>query len=162
MDLRIGQGYDRHRLVKDRPLVLGGVAIEHDFGLEGHSDADALVHAVCDALLGAAALGDLGGHFSDEVLAHAGRSSLEFLAEIAARLRQEGYRVCNVDSTVIAEAPRIAPHAEAMRANLARVLELELGRVSVKATRGEGLGPEGRREAISVEAICLLDREAPA
>lgn len=159
MDLRIGHGYDRHRLVEGRPLVLGGVRFEHERGLEGHSDADALVHAICDALLGAAALGDLGTHFSDRDPAQEGRDSLEILAEVVALVHGEGYRVVNVDCTVVADAPRLAPRVRAMREEISRTLQIELGRVSVKATRGEKVGPEGREEAISAQAVALLERE---
>ena len=158
-DLRIGQGIDRHRLVAGRRLVLGGVEIEHNLGLLGHSDADGLVHAICDALLGALGLGDLGHLFSDSDPAHAGRSSLEFLSEVASRVEREGFAVQNVDSTVMAEAPRLAPHVPQMRARIAAALAIDPARVSVKATRGEGLGPEGRHEAITAHAVVLLQRK---
>lgn len=156
LDLRIGQGIDRHRLVEGRRLVLGGVAIEHTHGLLGHSDADALVHAICDAMLGALALGDIGQHFSDTDPAHAGRDSLEFLRAVNDLVRARGFVVHNVDSTVMAEAPRLAGHVTAMRERIAGALGIEKTHVSVKATRGEGLGPEGRAEAITAHAVVLL------
>lgn len=160
MDLRVGQGIDRHRLVEGRPLVLGGVVLEHSHGLEGHSDADALLHSICDALLGACALGDIGQHFSDTDPQHADRDSREFLREVVSRVRAVGYSVGNVDATVMAEAPRLSPHIDAMRANIAKDCGVSIDRVSVKATRGEGLGPEGRREAITAHAIVSVLREA--
>jgi len=156
MSVRIGEGVDRHRLVEGRPLILGGVSIEHEKGLSGHSDGDALTHAICDAILGALALGDLGHHFPDTDPAHEGRASLEFLREVVALARGAGWCPGNVDATVMAEAPRLAPHLETMRVALARVLQLELDCVSVKATRGEGLGPEGQGEAITVRAVVLM------
>ncbi len=157
--LRIGQGIDRHRLVEGRRLVLGGVTIEHTHGLDGHSDADALLHAICDALLGAVAQGDIGQVFSDTDPAHAGRDSREFLRAIVARVHAAGFQVVNVDSTIMAEAPRLAPHVPAMRSHVAEDLGIDVERVSVKATRGEGLGPEGRREAITAHAVVLLAAE---
>lgn len=162
VDLRIGQGIDRHRLVEGRALVLGGVTIDHTHGLDGHSDADALLHAIADALLGAVAQGDIGQVFSDTDPANAGRDSREFLRAIHARVRAAGFGVVNVDTTIMAEAPRLAPHVLSMRENVAADLGIDLGRVSVKATRGEGLGPEGRREAITAHAIVLLAKEASA
>jgi 2-C-methyl-D-erythritol 2,4-cyclodiphosphate synthase len=158
VSLRVGEGIDRHRLVEGRPLILGGVLVEHDRGLRGHSDGDALTHAVCDALLGALALGDLGGHFSDEDPTHAGRDSLDFLRHVAGLVRQRGWRVANVDATVMAEAPRLAPHVETMRARLAQALGVGVDQVSVKATRGEGVGPEGRGESILARAVALLEQ----
>lgn len=159
VDLRVGQGIDRHRLVAGRRLVLGGVEIEHTHGLDGHSDADALLHAICDALLGAIADGDIGQAFSDTDPANAGRDSRTFLRAIHARVRAAGFGVVNVDTTIMAEAPKLAPHVAAMRANVAADLGIEPGRVSVKATRGEGLGPEGRHEAITAHAVVLLAGE---
>ncbi len=156
MSVRIGEGVDRHRLVEGRPLILGGVSIDHEKGLSGHSDGDALTHAICDAILGALALGDLGQHFPDTDPAHEGRASLEFLHEVVALARGAGWRPGNVDATVMAEAPRLAPHLKTMRAALAGVLQLELNCVSVKATRGEGLGPEGRGEALTARAVVLM------
>jgi 2-C-methyl-D-erythritol 2,4-cyclodiphosphate synthase len=158
MDLRIGQGIDRHRFATGRKLVLGGVEIEHSHGLVGHSDADCLLHAICDAMLGAAALGDIGQMFGDTDPAHKDRSSLEFLAEVEQRLGEHGFAVLNVDATVMAEAPKLAPHVPAMRENIASVLGIGIDRVSVKATRGERVGPEGRAEAATAHAIVLLRR----
>lgn len=153
---RVGTGFDVHRLVPGRPLILGGVAIPHPQGLLGHSDADVLCHAVGDALLGAAALGDLGRHFPSTDPGLEGISSLLLLERIAARLQQAGFTTWNVDATVICEAPRLAPHVEAMRANLARALGIAVARVSVKATTTEGLGTTGRREGIAAQAAVLL------
>ena len=160
MSIRIGQGIDRHRLVAGRRLVLGGVEIPHDRGLDGHSDADALVHAICDALLGAAALGDIGQHFADTDPAHADRDSMQFLAHVVQLLSEKHLRPGNVDATVMAEAPKLAPHIRAMRTRLAEALGLPLDRVSVKATRGEGMGPEGRGEAITAHAVVLVVESA--
>jgi 2-C-methyl-D-erythritol 2,4-cyclodiphosphate synthase len=154
--IRIGEGIDRHPLIAGRPLILGGVLIEHEKGLSGHSDGDALTHAICDAILGALALGDLGSHFSDSDPAQKDRASLGFLREVMALAKAGGWRLGNLDATVMAEAPRLAPHLPKMRAELARALEVDLKRVSVKATRGEGLGPEGRGEAITAHAVVLM------
>ena len=163
MEHRIGLGIDRHRLVPGRRLVLGGVEIPHDRGLDGHSDADALIHAVCDAMLGAAALGDIGQLFSDSDPAHAGRDSTEFLVAVVQRLRRAGYTPVNVDATLMAEAPKLAPHVLAMRERMAGLIGLDTDHVSVKATRGEGMGPEGREEGITVHAVVLVrTAEAPA
>jgi 2-C-methyl-D-erythritol 2,4-cyclodiphosphate synthase len=157
MSLRIGEGIDRHRLVEGRALILGGVGIEHSHGLAGHSDGDALTHAICDALLGALALGDLGQHFSDTDPANADRDSLEFLEQVVRRVEEAGWRVANVDATIMAEAPRLAPHVAAMRAALAGAMGVGVGQVSVKATRGEGVGPEGEGRAITVRAVALVE-----
>lgn len=162
LDIRVGLGYDVHRLVEGRPLVLGGVSIEHDRGLEGHSDADALVHAVVDALLGAAALGDIGQHFPDTDERWRGADSLAMLRHVVALLAERGYRVGNVDSVVVAEAPRMKPHIPAMRERLAQALEVEIDCVAVKATTEEGLGPVGRHEAIAARAVALIARTAGA
>ena len=156
MELRIGQGVDRHRMAMGRKFVLGGVEIKHTHGLAGHSDADALLHAICDAMLGAAAMGDIGQMFSDTDEANAGRDSLEFLALISEHIATQGFAVVNVDSTVMAEAPRLAPHISQMRDNIATVLGIGIDRVSVKATRGERVGPEGRAEAVTAWAVVLL------
>ncbi len=160
MTLRIGQGIDRHRLEEGRPLVLGGVRVEHDRGLLGHSDGDALTHAICDALLGAANLGDLGRLFSDQAEENRGRDSQEFLAEVIRRVREKGLELVHLDSTVLAEAPRLAPHLPAMRECLAKTLRTDPERVSIKATRGEGMGPEGREEGITAFAVVLLQESA--
>jgi len=157
--LRIGYGIDYHRLVENRRLVLGGVAIPHEFGLEGHSDADALSHAVCDALLGAAALGDIGRHFPDSDPAHRDRSSLEFLAEVKARVEAAGWAIQNVDATILAQRPKLAPFFEEMRRNIARSLGLAPDDVSIKATTTEGLNAEGRGEGISAQAVALLQKD---
>lgn len=154
--MRIGIGYDVHRLAEGRPLILGGVEIPHDVGLLGHSDADVLTHAVIDALLGAAALGDIGLHFPDTDEAWRGADSLALLAEVIGRVREAGYEVSNVDATVVLQRPKLRPHIDAMRANLARVMGIDTGRVSVKATTGEGMGFVGRQEGAAVHAVCLL------
>ena len=155
---RTGIGWDRHPLVPGRPCILGGVEFtESDVGPEGHSDGDAVCHAICDALLGAAALGDIGSHFPDIDPAWAGASGLDLLARTTALIHAAGYRVGNTDCTIIAEHPRIAPHVEAMTAALASAMQISPGAVSVKATRGEGLGPEGRQECVTVLAVALLE-----
>ncbi len=156
--LRIGQGWDIHALVKDRPLILGGVTIAHTHGLLGHSDADALCHAITDALFGAAAMGDIGHHFPDTDPQFRGADSLALLAEAARRVRSQGWQIGNVDSTVIAQAPRLAPHIAAMRQRLSQALLVDLGQVSVKAKTAEGMGPVGHGEAIEASAVCLLTR----
>jgi len=159
MDLRIGQGIDRHPLVPGERLRLGGVEIAHDRGLSGHSDADVVLHALCDALLGAAALGDLGTHFSDTDPAHRGRDSREFLLEVMTKLKGMGLKLVNADLTIMADAPRLAPHVPAMRQVIAELCGVGPESISVKATRGEGLGPEGRGECITAWAVALLHRQ---
>ena len=154
---RAGIGYDIHRLAADRRLVLGGVAIEHPTGLVGHSDGDVLLHALMDALLGAANLGDLGRHFPSDDPAYAGASSLGLLTRVGALIREAGLAVASLDATVIAQAPRLAPHVGAMRDAIAGALGIESGRVSVKATTNDGLGVVGSSEAIAALAIALLD-----
>jgi len=154
---RAGIGYDIHRLAADRRLVLGGVAIEHPTGLAGHSDGDVLLHALMDALLGAANLGDLGRHFPSDDPAYAGASSLGLLKRVGALIREAGFAVSSLDATVIAQAPRLAPHVGAMRDAIAGALGIESGRVSVKATTNDGLGVVGSGEAIATLAIALLD-----
>jgi 2-C-methyl-D-erythritol 4-phosphate cytidylyltransferase / 2-C-methyl-D-erythritol 2,4-cyclodiphosphate synthase len=154
--LRIGQGIDYHRLVEGRKLVLGGVEIPFEKGLEGHSDADALSHAVCDALLGAAALGDIGLHFPDTDPSNQDRSSLEFLRLIRDKIEAAGWRIRNVDATLLVQRPRISPYAQAMRQNIADSLGLKVSEVSIKATTTEGLNAEGHGEGISAQAITLL------
>ncbi|MBI4898043.1 MAG: 2-C-methyl-D-erythritol 2,4-cyclodiphosphate synthase [Actinobacteria bacterium] len=153
---RNGIGFDTHRLVPERPLVIGGVTIEHDFGLAGHSDADVLAHAVTDALLGAAALGDIGMHFPDTDPAFSGADSIELLARAAVLVRERGFEPVNVDATVIAERPMLGPHREPMVANLAKALALGIGGVNVKFTRGEGMGYVGRGEGIAVLATASV------
>lgn len=156
--IRIGHGYDVHRLVEKRPLILGGVQIPHEKGLLGHSDADVLTHAIMDALLGAAALGDIGKLFPDKDPAFLGADSLVLAAEVARRVREAGYELVNVDATVLAEAPKLAPHIGAMRERLAKALSLSLDAVSVKATTEEGLGFTGARLGIAAHAVCLIER----
>ena len=160
MAVRVGQGFDVHQLVAGRRLVIGGVEIPHDKGLLGHSDADVLLHAICDALLGAAALGDIGKHFPDSDARYKGIDSRELLRHVAALLRERGYAVGNVDATIVAESPRMAPHIPRMVANIAADLGVEEGSVNVKATTTEKLGFTGRGEGIAAQAVCLLEREA--
>ncbi|WP_207001523.1 2-C-methyl-D-erythritol 2,4-cyclodiphosphate synthase [Trinickia mobilis] len=161
MDFRIGQGYDVHALVPGRPLIIGGVTVPYDRGLLGHSDADVLLHAITDALFGAAALGDIGRHFPDTDTRFAGANSRVLLRECAARIAQAGFAIQNVDSTVIAQAPKLAPHIDAMRANVAEDLGLPLDRVNVKAKTNEKLGYLGRGEGIEAQAAVLLARVQP-
>ena len=155
--MRIGQGYDVHALVQGRKLIVGGVTIPFEKGLAGHSDADVLIHAVCDALLGAAALGDIGLHFPDTDPKHRNANSRAFLREVAKKVRLAGFSIVNLDATVIAQAPKMAPHTAAMVANLAADLEIDLGQVNIKAKTAERLGAIGRGEGIAAEAIALLD-----
>lgn len=156
--MRIGHGYDVHRLVPDRRLVLGGVEIPFERGLLGHSDADVLTHAVMDALLGAAALGDIGQHFPDHDPAYAGADSLVLLDQVTALLAEQGWSVGNVDATVIAQRPKLASYIPQMRANLARRMGAELEQINVKATTEEGLGFTGRGEGIAAHAVVLLEK----
>lgn len=156
--MRIGHGYDVHRLVPDRRLVLGGVEIPFERGLLGHSDADVLTHAVMDALLGAAALGDIGQHFPDHDPAYAGADSLVLLDQVTVLLAERGWRVGNVDATVIAQRPKLASYIPQMRANLARRMGVELEQVNVKATTEEGLGFTGGGEGIAAHAVVLLEK----
>ena len=155
--MRIGHGYDVHRLVEGRALILGGVRIEHTLGLLGHSDADVLTHAVMDALLGAAGVGDIGQMFPDTDPAYEGADSLALLEQVAERLEREGFQVGNIDAAIIAQRPRLAEHIPQMRKNLARVLALEEDRVNVKATTEERLGFTGREEGIAAHAVALLE-----
>ena len=155
--MRVGQGYDVHRLVNGRKLILGGVEIEHTLGLLGHSDADVLLHAIADALLGAAALGDIGKHFPDTDERYRGADSAVLLSHVGALLREKGYSILNIDSTVLAQAPKLAPHIPAMRRNIADALGIDMDCVSVKATTEEKLGFTGTREGIAAQAICLID-----
>ncbi|HSR54028.1 MAG TPA: 2-C-methyl-D-erythritol 2,4-cyclodiphosphate synthase [Acidobacteriota bacterium] len=156
MSVRIGQGFDFHPFEAGRPLVLGGVTIPHPRGLKGHSDADALLHALADALLGAAGMRDIGSYFPDHDPAYKDISSLILLEKVQRLLRGRGWKVGNIDLTVIAEEPKIKPHVEAIESNLCRVLRLEPDQVGVKATTMEGKGPIGRREGIAVMAVALL------
>ena len=155
--MRVGQGYDVHRLVNGRKLILGGVEIEHTLGLLGHSDADVLLHAISDALLGAAALGDIGKHFPDTDERYRGADSLKLLTRVGELLCENGYKIINIDSTVLAQAPKLAPHIPAMRQNIADALGMDVSAVSVKATTEEKLGFTGTREGIAAQAICLID-----
>ena len=154
--MRIGQGFDVHQLVPGRKLVIGGVEIAHDKGLLGHSDADVLLHAICDALLGAAALGDIGRHFPDTDPRYKGIDSRKLLREVSVLVKSKGFAVENVDSTIIAQAPRMAPHIAAMIDHIAADLGIEASRVNVKATTTEELGFAGRGEGIAAQAICRL------
>jgi len=156
--IRVGEGWDVHQLVAGRPLVLGGITIPHSHGLLGHSDADALAHAITDALFGAAGLGDIGRHFPDTDVAFKGADSMALLAEAARRVRAQGWAIGNVDSTVIAQAPKLAPHIQPMRERLAAVLGLDAGAVNVKAKTAEKLGPVGEGRAMEARAVCLLYR----
>ena len=158
--MRIGQGSDVHALVEGRKLVIGGVTIPFGKGLAGHSDADVLIHAVCDALLGAAALGDIGRHFPDNDPRHKNADSRAFLREVAAKVRDAGFAIANLDATIHAEAPKMAPHIGAMIANLAADLGLPPGRINVKAKTAERLGAIGRGEGIAAEAVALLEPRA--
>lgn len=154
--MRIGMGYDVHRLVEGRELILGGVTIPYKKGLLGHSDADVLLHAVMDALLGAAALGDIGKHFPDTDSAYKGISSLELLKKVGELLEEHSFLIENIDATIIAQAPKMRPYIDTMRQNIARTLGITLEQVNVKATTEEGLGFTGSGEGISSQAICLL------
>jgi len=157
-ELRVGEGWDTHALVIGRPLVLGGVTIPHDRGLLGHSDADALLHAITDAVLGAAALGDIGRHFPDTADAHKGADSHRLLQVAATKVRDEGWAIMNVDCTIVAQAPKMAPHIAAMRARIGDALGIDAGRVNVKAKTAEKMGPVGEGRAVEARAVCLLVR----
>ncbi len=156
--MRIGQGFDVHALVTGRPLIIGGVTIAFEKGLDGHSDADVLLHAVCDALLGAAALGDIGRHFPDTDARFKGADSRTLLREVAKLLGDAGYSIVNLDSTIIAQAPRMAPHVPAMIANIAADLGIDPDRVNIKAKTTEKLGFTGRGEGIAAQAIALIEQ----
>ncbi len=155
--MRIGHGYDVHRLVEERDLILGGVKIPHETGLLGHSDADVLTHAIMDALLGAAAMGDIGKHFPDTDPTYKGADSLVLARAVKEMIAKKGYRIGNVDATVIAEAPKLAPHIPKMRENIAEALGVEIDRINVKATTEERLGFTGERLGIAAHAVCLLE-----
>jgi len=155
---RVGTGFDAHRLVDGRPLMLGGVRIEHARGLEGHSDGDCLLHAICDAILGALGAGDMGRHFPSTDARWKGAASLRFLEDVARLLAERGYALGNLDATVIAEAPALAPHLDAMRAQIAQALAVPLESVSVKAKSTDALGAIGRGEGIAAQAVVLLQR----
>ncbi|MFN0183563.1 MAG: 2-C-methyl-D-erythritol 2,4-cyclodiphosphate synthase [Aquabacterium sp.] len=156
--MRIGEGWDIHALVEGRPLILGGIHVPHDKGLSGHSDADALLHAITDALFGAAGLGDIGQHFPDTDPQFRGADSARLLAESARRVRAQGWEIVNLDTTIVAQAPRMAPHIPAMVARIAGILLLEPGQVNVKAKTAEKMGPVGEGQAIEARAVCLLSR----
>ena len=155
--MRIGQGYDVHRLVEGRDLILGGVTVPYEKGLLGHSDADVLVHAVMDALLGAAALGDIGQHFPDTDPEYEGASSIELLKKVGKLLQERGYVIENIDATIIAQKPKMAPHIPQMRANMAKAMGINESQLNIKATTEEKLGFTGREEGIASQAICLLN-----
>ena len=156
--MRIGQGFDVHAFVAGRKLVIGGVEIEYERGLDGHSDADVLLHAICDALLGAAALGDIGWHYPDTDPAFQGVDSRTLLKEVGKKISAEGYRIVNIDATIIAQAPRMAPHVAKMTGNIASDLGLKPAAVSVKATTTENLGHIGRGEGIAAQAVALIEQ----
>lgn len=156
-ELRIGHGYDVHQLVAGRRLVIGGVEIEHECGLDGHSDADVLLHAIMDALLGAAGIGDIGQHFPPADRAYEDADSLNLLQQVGRLVREAGFKtLVNIDATIMAQRPRMAPHVPAMRERIARTLEIEMSRVNIKATTTEGLGFVGREEGMAAEAVCLI------
>ena len=155
--MRIGHGYDVHRLVAGRDLIIGGVKIDYELGLDGHSDADVLLHAVSDALLGAAALGDIGKHFPDTDPAYKGADSLRLLEIVGEKVAAAGYRISNIDVTMIAQRPKLKPHIPGMVANIARVLHLEEGQVNVKATTEEHLGFTGDGSGMACHAVCLIE-----
>ena len=155
--MRIGHGYDVHKLVEGRDLILGGVKIDHHLGLLGHSDADVLLHAVSDALLGAAGLGDIGKHFPDTDPQYKGANSLKLLEIVAQKVIEKGYRVSNIDVTMIAQKPKLRPHIEAMERNIAKAVGIDADRVNVKATTEERLGFTGSEEGMSCHAVCLLE-----
>ena len=153
---RIGEGWDVHALVEGRPLMLGGVLVPHTHGLLGHSDADVLLHAITDALLGAAALGDIGSHFPDTDAQHKGADSLELLRQVGQRVSQAGYQIGNVDATIVAQTPRMAPHIALMRERIAQALGISMGQVNVKAKTAEKLGPVGQGQSMEARAVALL------
>ena len=157
ISMRIGMGYDVHRLVENRKLIMGGVEIPYEKGLLGHSDADVLLHAIMDALLGAAALGDIGKHFPDSDPAYKGISSVKLLEKVGELLEENSFLIENIDATIIAQAPKMRPHIDTMRENIAKALRIEVSQVNVKATTEEGLGFTGTGEGISSQAICLLN-----
>ena len=156
MNIRIGEGWDIHALVPGRKLILGGIEVPHTLGLLGHSDADVLLHAITDALLGAAALGDIGRHFSDTDPQFKGADSAVLLAEAARRVRAKGFEIGNIDSTIVAQAPKLAPHIDAMRAKIAQTLALDVEQINVKAKTAEKLGPVGQLQAMEARAVALL------
>ena len=158
--MRIGMGYDVHKLVEDRDLILGGVKIPYSLGLLGHSDADVLLHAIMDSLLGAAALGDIGKHFPDSNHRYKGISSIELLKHVGSLLKENNWLIENIDSTIIAQKPKMAPHIENMRKNISEALNIDIGQINVKATTEEGLGFTGEGKGISSQSICLLTKKS--
>lgn len=160
MHIRVGEGWDTHALVEGRPLILGGVRIEHSHGLLGHSDADALLHAITDAVLGASGLGDIGRHFPDTDMQFKGADSVVLLREAMSRVRQAGWSLGNIDCTIVAQAPKMAPHIPQMRTKIAEAVGLEPDAVNVKAKTAEKMGPVGEGKAIEARAVCLLARSA--
>ena len=158
--MRLGEGWDVHALVPGRALVVGGVTIDHPRGLLGHSDADVLLHAITDALLGAAALGDIGSHFPDTDAQHRGADSLVLLREVGQRVRQAGYEIGNIDATIVAQAPRMAPHIVLMRERIAQALGVAVGQVNVKAKTAEKLGPVGQGQSMEARAVALIISQA--
>lgn len=156
--MRIGMGYDVHKLVPNRDLIIGGIKIPHETGLLGHSDADVLLHAIMDSLLGAAALGDIGKHFPDTNEKFKGISSIELLKEVKSLLDIEGYSIGNIDATIIAQRPKMAPHIQLMRENISKTLNIDIDQINIKATTEEGLGFTGSEEGISSQSICLLTK----
>lgn len=157
--MRIGLGYDVHKLVTDRKLILGGVEIPYEYGLLGHSDADVLLHSIMDSLLGASALGDIGKHFPDTDPKYKGISSIALLKEVGKLLYENGYKISNIDSTIIAQKPKMAPHIQLMRKNIANALNIDIDQINVKATTEEGLGFTGEGLGISSQSICLLYKD---
>ena len=158
--MRVGMGYDVHKLVEERELILGGVNIPHTLGLLGHSDADVLLHAIMDALLGAAALGDIGKHFPDSDHRYKGISSIELLKHVGSLLKENNWLIENIDSTIIAQKPKMAPHIENMRKNISEALNINIDQINVKATTEEGLGFTGEGKGISSQSICLLTKKS--
>ena len=158
--MRIGMGYDVHKLVENRDLILGGVKIPYSLGLLGHSDADVLLHAIMDSLLGAAALGDIGKHFPDSNHRYKGISSIELLKHVGSLLKENNWLIENIDSTIIAQKPKMAPHIENMRKNISEALNIDIGQINVKATTEEGLGFTGEGKGISSQSICLLTKKS--
>ena len=154
--MRVGMGYDVHKWVENRKLILGGVEIQHEKGLLGHSDADVLLHAIMDSILGALALGDIGKHFPDTDEKYKGEDSMKLLEFVYNLIKEKGYAIGNLDATIIAQAPKMAPHIQTMRANIAKVLNTDIDNINVKATTEEGLGFTGNKEGISAQSICLL------
>ena len=157
--MRIGLGYDVHKLVEGRPLIIGGVSVPHEKGLLGHSDADVLIHAIMDGMLGALALGDIGKHFPDTDEKYKGADSIKLLKCVNNLINEKGYEINNIDSILVAQSPKMAPYIEEMRINIAQILNTDVGNISVKATTEEGLGFTGTKQGISAQSICLLNKK---